>query len=170
MIDNEWKLNESNEGSLFTRTALDNLIAPLPVSVADSLITFGVVEGQAELHAFLSQVLSDYVDSVAAQDATSTANGIKPEACELCERPWIPLTQHHLVPRAIVTKAVRRGWVDDRERSNIAWLCRACHNFVHRVASHEELARDGRTIQRLLERDDVRKWVGWIGRARRMPR
>lgn len=164
-IDAESKLDESSNGSVIGTATMSSLIAPLPLSVADSLVTFGVVKAQADVDIFLAQILRVYVGSGTAQHATAAATDTKPEACELCERSWIPLTQHHLVPRAIASKAVKRGWVDDRETSNLAWLCRACHNFVHRMASHEELAKDGRSIQQLLDRHDIQKWVSARVRA-----
>jgi len=87
-------------------------------------------------------------------------------SCELCARDWIPLTYHHLIPRSMHAKAVKRGWHQDWELANVAWLCRACHSFVHRVASNEELAREWFTVERLEEREDVRRFVGWVGGVR----
>ena len=48
----------------------------------------------------------------------------------------------------------------------MAWLCRACHSFVHRVAGNEELAREWDSVEKLAEREDVRAFVGWVGRVR----
>ena len=42
----------------------------------------------------------------------------------------------------------------------MAWLCRACHTFVHGLAGHEELARELFTVERLLGREEVRRWSG----------
>lgn len=63
-------------------------------------------------------------------------------------------------------KAVKRGWHTEDELNNVAWLCRACHTYVHRVASHEELAREFYTVERLGEREDVGRFVEWVGRVR----
>lgn len=63
-------------------------------------------------------------------------------------------------------KAVKRGWHTEDELNNVAWLCRACHSYVHRVASHEELARGFYTVERLGEREDVGRFVEWVGRVR----
>ena len=34
------------------------------------------------------------------------------------------------------------------------------------MATNEELAREWYTVERLLEREDVRKFRGWIGKVR----
>lgn len=48
----------------------------------------------------------------------------------------------------------------------MAWLCRACHSFVHRIASNEELARELFSVEALMEREDVVKWAQWVGKVR----
>ena len=88
------------------------------------------------------------------------------DACEICERDWIPLSYHHLIPRAVHAKVVKRGWHAEWVLGSVAWLCRACHSFVHRMASNEELAREWYTVERILEREDVRDWARWVGRIR----
>lgn len=37
---------------------------------------------------------------------------------------------------------------------------------MHRVASHEELAREWFTVESLMEREDVRRFGEWVGRVR----
>jgi DNA polymerase sigma len=63
-------------------------------------------------------------------------------------------------------KVLKRGWHTEDQLGNIAWLCRACHSFVHRVATNEELARDWYTVERLEEREDVIAFANWIGGVR----
>ena len=48
----------------------------------------------------------------------------------------------------------------------MAWLCSACHGFVHRIESNEELARNWHTVELLKSREDVQKWAGWRGTVR----
>ena len=45
-------------------------------------------------------------------------------------------------------------------------LCRACHSFVHRVASAEELAKEFYTVEALVRRDDVQSFAKWVGGVR----
>lgn len=63
-------------------------------------------------------------------------------------------------------KAVKRGWHGEWELGKVAWLCRACHSFVHKIAGNEELAREYYSVELLLEREDVVKWAGWVGKVR----
>lgn len=37
---------------------------------------------------------------------------------------------------------------------------------MHRVATLEELARDWYTVERLWEREDVRRFAEWVGKVR----
>lgn len=87
----------------------------------------------------------------------------KADACEICLRDWIPLTYHHLIPCQVHAKALKRRWHEEWQLNSVAWLCRACHSLVHRIASNEELAREWWTIERLVEREDVQDFALWIG-------
>jgi hypothetical protein len=61
---------------------------------------------------------------------------------------------------------VKRGWHEEWRLNSVAWLCRACHGFVHGVGSNEVLAREWWSVELLLGREDVRRWRGWVGRVR----
>lgn len=61
---------------------------------------------------------------------------------------------------------MKRGWHDEWELNKVAWLCRACHSFVHRVASNEELAQKWYSVDLLVEREDIKSFVGWIAGVR----
>lgn len=64
------------------------------------------------------------------------------------------------------TKAVKRGWHREWEVNKVAWLCRACHSYVHQIATNEELAREFYDVEMLLERQDVQRFAAWVGRVR----
>jgi hypothetical protein len=66
-----------------------------------------------------------------------------------------------LIPRMVHDKVVKRGWHREDELQNVAWLCGACHRFVHRFRGHEELAREYFTVERLLQAEEVRRFAGW---------
>lgn len=63
-------------------------------------------------------------------------------------------------------KVLKRGWHREYQLNNVAWLCRACHSLVHRVATNEELAKEYHSVELLMQRDDVEKFAGWVGRVR----
>lgn len=50
--------------------------------------------------------------------------------------------------------------------NRVAWLCIACHRFVHRMTSNEELAQKYYTVDKIMEREDAQAWAQWVGRIR----
>ena len=72
--------------------------------------------------------------------------------CPLCGRALIPgpsVNEHHLVPRS------------HRGRDTVT-LHRICHSKIHSVFSERELADYYNTFERLLENEDMRKFVVWV--------
>jgi hypothetical protein len=70
---------------------------------------------------------------------------------------------------------LKRGWHTPDRLNSVAWLCRACHSFVHRLASNEELARAFYTVDLIVQggvqgdaemRERVEAWVKWVGGVR----
>ncbi|KAL1587159.1 hypothetical protein WHR41_04459 [Cladosporium halotolerans] len=137
----------------------------LPPTIPDSLTTYNLLPAPSDLPAFLMSILTPYLDTATAPLPSQTPQS-RADACEICEREHLPLTYHHLIPRSTHAKAVKRGWHADWELANVAWLCRACHSFVHRLASNEELARELFSVELLMEREEVVKWAAWVGRVR----
>ncbi|EMD00262.1 hypothetical protein BAUCODRAFT_572530 [Baudoinia panamericana UAMH 10762] len=150
-------------------TLLESVIEHLPPTVADSLHTYGLIDPDvSNLDRFLEPVLESYINTTtsAPPEYTPALTATRPDGCEICGREHLPLTYHHLIPRQMHAKAVKRGWHKDWELNKVAWLCRACHSYVHQVATNEELARELYSVELLMERDDVQKWANWIGRVR----
>lgn len=139
----------------------------LDPTVSESLITYGIITPPSEdITNLLAPVVTAYLTAITTPPpAPSTTRG-KISECEMCERDWVPLTYHHLIPRFVHAKAVKRGWHREEDLQNVAWLCRACHSFVHRFAGHEELAREYFTVDRLLEQEEVRSFAMWVSRVR----
>ena len=150
-----------------SQASLEHLIAPVPPAVTDSLTAYGLISPpSSDLTTFLSPVLAAYIAHQTASPPSPASTRPAAGECEICARDWLPLTYHHLIPRSTHAKALKRNWHDERLLNSVAWLCRACHSFVHGMAGNEELAREWFTVERILERGDVRRWVGWVGRVR----
>lgn len=143
---------------------LDALLTPLPPSVPDSLVSYALLPDPSSLPTFLAPILADYIAVATAPPRPWSST--RTSHCEICSRDWIPLTYHHLIPKQVHGKAVKRGWCEAWRLDSVAWLCRACHSFVHRVAGNEELAREWSSVGLLLAREDVRGWAAWVGRVR----
>lgn len=148
-------------------SSVEILVAVIPPSAADSLGSYGLLQSDYDLNdlrRFITPVLESYIASATAAPPIWSAT--RTDFCELCEREWIPTTYHHLIPRSTHAKVIKRGWHPEEKLNSVAWLCRACHSFVHRIESNEELAKNWYTMELLRERDDVQDWVKWIGRVR----
>lgn len=143
----------------------DVVFASITPGVLDNFSSYSVLPESTDPSRALEPVFNAYVDAATAappeHDHTARA-----AECELCERAHVPLTYHHLIPRQAHAKALKRGWAKEWELQKVAWLCRACHSFVHRFASNDELARELNSMEKLLEKDEVRSWAQWVGRIR----
>ncbi|CAI6339048.1 unnamed protein product [Periconia digitata] len=150
------------------------LLTPFPPTAIDALESASLLPHSSDAtdHVnFFAPVLNSYVGAVTAPpplwSTTRTAE------CELCAREWIPLTYHHLIPRSTHEKVLKRRWHREDVLDSVAWLCRACHSFVHRLASNEGLARGFYTMDLVREggvegekREQVEGWVKWVGGVR----
>nr|POF15041.1 uncharacterized protein yisb [Quercus suber] len=143
---------------------VQELVENLPVSTHDSLTTYDLIPPSSSQERFLEQVVSTYIATASAAPPEHMPS-VLATGCEICEREHLPLTYHHLIPRQMHVKAVKRGWAKEWELDKVAWLCRACHSFVHKIASNEELAKELNSVETLMEREDVLKWAAWVGKG-----
>ncbi|KAK5695676.1 hypothetical protein LTR17_024472 [Elasticomyces elasticus] len=147
---------------------LESLVEHLPPATADSLSTYGLIDDATDLDHFMEPILESYITTTTAPppEYTPALAATRPDGCEMCGREHLPLTYHHLIPRQMHAKAVKRGWHAEWQLNKVAWLCRACHSYLHKIATNEELAKELYSMELVLERPDVMKWAAWIGRVR----
>ncbi|MEM1214714.1 MAG: hypothetical protein AAGJ82_03465 [Bacteroidota bacterium] len=87
--------------------------------------------------------------------------------CELCQRLQ-PLTEHHLIPRAVHRKKYfqKRFSKEEMKHRRIS-ICRKCHKGIHRIIPDEkELARDFNTKELLLADERIKKHVEWVAKQK----
>lgn len=151
-----------------TSNDISEKITPtLDPEVSESLTTYGILTPPAQdITTFLAPILTTYLTTTTTPPPAPSSTRSQASDCEICGRDWVPLTYHHLIPRFVHGKALKRGWHRQEDLQNVAWLCRACHSFVHRLFGHEELAREYFTVERLVAREEVRSFAGWVGRVR----
>ncbi|CAK7229878.1 hypothetical protein SCUCBS95973_007379 [Sporothrix curviconia] len=139
-----------------------------PSPAADSMQAYGVVDGRRTTTAaeVVAPVLSSYLVAATAAPPPPRSTRDQVDGCEICGRDWLRLSYHHLIPRFVHAKVVKRGWHRADELQNVAWLCGACHWRVHRFASHEDLARHYYTVDRLLAAPEMQRYVAWASRLR----
>lgn len=145
---------------------MPQILTNVSPSIPESLTVYGLLTTTYTLDLFLLPVISSYIFTLTKPPPPPSQTKPLASGCEICDRDWIPLTYHHLIPRALHAKVLKRGWHREDQLENVAWLCRACHSFVHRVATNEELAREAYTVDLLLEREDVLKFAAWVGKVR----
>jgi 5-methylcytosine-specific restriction endonuclease McrA len=147
-------------------TRVQSIFDPLPTTITDTITTYSLLAPNQTSTDFLTPVLTTFVSALLTPPPAPYQQRPLVGECEICQRSWIPLTYHHLIPRGVHAKVLKRGWHTEDQLNNVAWLCRACHTFVHRAASLEELAKEWYSVERLLERVDVREFGEWVGKVR----
>jgi len=137
---------------------------PIPTSFFDTLTSYSLFGDADDCLRFLRKALSDYLTEATAPPPVWKQT--RTEECEICERSWVRLTYHHLIPRSVHAKVLKKKWHPESMLNSVAWLCRACHSAVHHVASNEDLAQSFYTVDLLLERDDIQKWKKYASRQK----
>ncbi|KAI3576842.1 hypothetical protein IWW34DRAFT_821205 [Fusarium oxysporum f. sp. albedinis] len=169
-----WREDEALQEQYSLPLTKDSLLLfNLPPSVIETLTTYNLISADpyVESHlpsspeSFLLPILTSYITPLI--EPPPATRSTRADACELCSRSWVPLSYHHLIPRFVHEKAVKRGWHRKEDLQNVAWLCGACHRFVHHFKTHEELARDYYTVELLLDEDEVQRWASWVVTHRR---
>lgn len=69
----------------------------------------------------LREVLEEYIAAATAPPPVWSKT--RTEECEICERE-VPVTYHHLIPRSVHKKVLKRGWHPEWRLNVVAWLCR----------------------------------------------
>jgi hypothetical protein len=91
----------------------------------------------------------------------------RPNCCEICGRA-VPLSKHHLIPRAVHGKnrfISKYGKHEMRKRGLM--LCKECHNGIHDLIPDEkELARSYHTKELLLSNEQIVKHIAWVKKQR----
>lgn len=76
------------------------------------------------------------------------------EVCPLCGRPMAePITKHHLIPPS-------KGGKD----SPTVAMHKVCQEKIHAVFPESELKRYYHTVERVLENEEIQKFVKWLGK------
>lgn len=72
--------------------------------------------------------------------------------CPLCKRPLVDgpsIDKHHLIPKTFGGK-------------DTVVLHKICHHKIHSVFTERELQHYYHTIERLLENEEIKKFVKWV--------
>ena len=95
---------------------------PIPTSFFDTLTSYSLFGDAEDCTRFLRKVLSDYLTEATAPPPVWKQT--RTEECEICERNWVRLTYHHLIPRSVHAKVLKKKWHPESMLNSVAWLCR----------------------------------------------
>lgn len=164
-----------------TSSEMPAMLLNLDPAIEESLVTYGIITPDVDiinnpekakmaagpgLYELMAPVLTAYITTCTTAPPPPISTKADATCCEICGRDWINLTYHHLIPRMVHDKVLKRGWHHADQLQNVAWLCGACHGFVHHFADHETLARQYYTVERLLEAPEIVGFAKWAGRLR----
>lgn len=102
---------------------LDTVVSP---AFIDTLTSVGVPDAAESAIALLSKVVDDYLAEACAQPPVWSKT--RTTECEICERE-VPLTYHHLIPREVHAKVLKKKWHPESMLNSVAWLCRFVTDF-----------------------------------------
>eukprot|EP01062_Namystynia_karyoxenos_P081414 TRINITY_DN8953_c0_g1_i1.p1 TRINITY_DN8953_c0_g1~~TRINITY_DN8953_c0_g1_i1.p1 ORF type:complete len:242 (+),score=97.30 TRINITY_DN8953_c0_g1_i1:87-728(+) len=129
--------------------------------VSDMLAGLDIEDDEtAELYAKLSSGVAELMKGD-EDDEEDLQDG----QCELCERE-LPLTRHHVIPKTThdyyLSGAGRKVGLTKEMCMHTIPVCRPCHNAIHGVRNHRELAEDHRDRDTLLAIPELSKFVAWV--------
>ncbi len=94
-----------------------------PSSFSDTLMSYGISPDSDDACSLLLKALSDYAKDIQVSLEVPIWTSTRTPECEICERD-VPLTYHHLIPRSVHAKVLKRGWHPEERLGSVAWLCR----------------------------------------------
>jgi len=77
------------------------------------------------------------------------------EVCKLCGRELgtVNVDKHHLMPKTFKGKS---------DEANLHLMHKVCHRKLHSIFTEREMQHYYHTFERLLEHEEVQKFVKWI--------
>lgn len=90
-------------------------------SFVDTLTSFGAPDADERAAVLVSKVIDDYLAEACAPPPVWSRT--RTTECEICERE-VPLTYHHLIPREVHAKVLKKKWHPESMLNSVAWLCR----------------------------------------------
>ncbi len=87
--------------------------------------------------------------------------------CPCCERT-LNLTFHHLIPKKMHRRQHFKKHFTNEQLNLGIYLCRQCHNGVHRLYSEMQLAKEFNTLQRLTSDEQLSKHFSWVAKQKQV--
>jgi hypothetical protein len=82
--------------------------------------------------------------------------------CEICERNAPHMTRHHLFPREMHKRMIKKGMKQEEMNVTIR-ICRMCHCSIHKFFTNEELCEKYNTVTALMSDDRFYRYAAFAG-------
>lgn len=85
-------------------------------------------------------------------------------SCDLCCRPSLDISKHHLIPRAChSTRWFEKRFTKEEMGKRAVWVCRECHHAIHdAVPKEKDLGRYWNTKELLITHPHMIKHIAWM--------
>lgn len=117
--------SQLREASYFKRDDVPSIedltLDNTPMTFIDTLTSCGLAEDDDGAVSFLRKTLEDYITEACAPPPVWSKT--RTTECEICERA-VPLTYHHLIPREMHARVLKKKWHPEEMLNSVAWLCR----------------------------------------------
>ena len=98
----------------------------------------------------------------------SVARKLSSQRCELCQQVR-DLTFHHLIPRKLHRRNSFRKRFDKDSLSQGIYICRICHNGLHKTYDELSLAKRFSSKSAILSDEKLSKHIEWSAKQKRCP-
>lgn len=96
---------------------------------------------------------------------TLRRRGARAGECPLCQRNTA-LTFHHLIPKKMHRRRFFQKTYKRQQLAEGVYICRLCHNGIHRLFDEMALAKSLNTLENLLQDEALQKHCRWVARQR----
>ena len=128
---------------------------------ADILLTLEEIYGSQD---FLNDIWDERF-SVKEPTAENDNDLIPDGCCLVCEHER-RLTRHHLHPREVHNRLIKKGY-DVNKLNETINICRMCHSCIHRFFTNDQLAAEYNTLELLLADERYQKYAQWASKQRK---
>ncbi len=85
--------------------------------------------------------------------------------CPCCKRE-APLTFHHLIPKKLHRRVRFKRNYSRQTLSHGVYICRACHDGIHKAYDEMTLAKDFASLEALVADEALARHFEWVGRQK----
>ncbi len=95
----------------------------------------------------------------------SRARKVTKGICPTCKR-YHRLTFHHLIPKKMHRRNFFRKKIDKNRLQQGIYICRQCHDGIHKMYNEMHLAKHLNSLDSLLEDERLQGYFKWVSKQR----